>query len=464
MRELLSLCGYESSEMESELVRVRKAFSRLGVTDEDVERGKGRLRTYYDIDLKGVRKLLGLFVRELVRITLAPDEGRTKVIHGCMAPNFEVLASALSSSSKEICASVPNPPFMIVFGCILGKFVPILEAAENLWLRDGVVAHCAMVKTRLGLFALGFVPKPDLLITSGSMCDTSPKTNDLLHELYDIPTYCYDTCHDRELREYPDAARAIDLSAKTMRRLAVRMGEEAGVEITDDMVREILGIKRKFASGLKKIRELVQWSDPLPISPTVDNLIMWGSQLPLPADDLLASIGALETLYEELRERVEKGVGVVEKGAPRVLAVLPPHHTDPRLEHLINEVGIAIVGTDGEFSAGQGAQSAGGSGPEDPYIAMSQNLHSSMLYHVGGRIAIILDACKRLRVDGVLDRFHVGCRTVAGDAFVIKEAVSRELGLPALLLEWENFDPRVYNHEQFKTMLETFKTMMRPRG
>jgi hypothetical protein len=44
---------------------------------------------------------------------------------------------------------------------------------------------------------------------------------------------------------------------------------------------------------------------------------------------------------------------------------------------------------------------------------------------------------------------------------IIEEAVKKELGLPVLVMEWENFDPRVYNHEQFRSRLEVFKAMMR---
>jgi hypothetical protein len=43
---------------------------------------------------------------------------------------------------------------------------------------------------------------------------------------------------------------------------------------------------------------------------------------------------------------------------------------------------------------------------------------------------------------------------------VPKEAVEKELGIPVLLLEWENFDPRVYKHEEYRRRLEVFKTML----
>ena len=232
MREMLALWGYEDHEMDTELPRVQKALTKLGITDEDMARGKQRVATYYDMELKGVRKIIGLFVKELVNITLAKEEGKQTIIHGCMAPTFEVFGSALASNSDDVCAMVPNPLFMVVFGGVFGKFVPILEAAERLWMKGGLVSHCAMVKTRVGLFALNLIPKPDLMITSGSLCETSPKTNDLFHELYGIPTFYHDTCQDRPLKDYPDSSQAMKLSAISMRKMTRRIQEVVGFEIT----------------------------------------------------------------------------------------------------------------------------------------------------------------------------------------------------------------------------------------
>jgi benzoyl-CoA reductase/2-hydroxyglutaryl-CoA dehydratase subunit BcrC/BadD/HgdB len=316
----------------------------------------------------------------------------------------------------------------------------------------------------LGLFALNLIPRPDLLITSGSLCETSPKTNDLLHEIYDIPTHCYDTVQDRELWEYPDSSRAIRLSATGMRRMVQRVQEEVGFEITDNMLREVLRVKAGFAAAVRKVHELIQQSDPVPIASTHDNLLTWLSPVPLNIDNLVAATEAVNTLHQELQERVDRGIGAVEKGAPRILSILPFHHTDPRLEHLVNQVGMAIVATDMEFTATSGMPASTATATDDPYEEMSQYLQASLLLHLGGRMSVILNACKRLNVDGVLNHYHVGCRGVAGDAFILKDAITKKLGIPVLSLEWENFDPRVYQHEQYKTRLELFKSMMRPNN
>jgi hypothetical protein len=456
--ELLKLCGFEEHEIGSELPRVEKAFNKLGITDEDIERGKQRLAKYYDIELKGVRKVFRLIVRELVNAMLVKEDGRKKLIYGFMAPGVDVIGSAVVTKSKEMFVIHHCWAFHIVVGCIFGKIVPILEAAEKKWLKAGVVAHCANVKSLVGPIVLGLFPKPDLLITSGLMCETAPKTLDLLHETYDIPVIYVETCHDRGIGEYYDEImRTAALTAKSMKILAERIGGVVGFKITDDMLLEVQDAKGKLQNAFSKVRQLVASSDPLLLSPTHDNIWMCLNMLTLSIDDIAEAADAIDTLYEELQERVNKGIGVVEKGAPRIMVVLPAGQTDPRLEHLLCEVGIAAVVSDTSIPIPMPS----GKELKDPYIKYGMGIALQALGPcLAIRIPNIVEGCKKYNIDGVLDRFHVGCRVVAGDALLIEEAVKKELGIPVLLLEWENFDPRVYNHEQYKRRLEVFKTMM----
>jgi benzoyl-CoA reductase/2-hydroxyglutaryl-CoA dehydratase subunit BcrC/BadD/HgdB len=460
MDELLSLCGYKAAEMERELPRVEKTFARLGITDEDIGRGKERVRAYFDIELTGVRELLGMFIRELVNMVLARDEGKAKVIHACMAGGFEAICSAFVTYSKDVFVEVPNPPFMVVFGSIFGRFTPILEAAEELWLKSGLVGHCAMVKSRVGILSLGLVPKPDVMVTSGLLCETSPKTNDIIRELYGIPAVFYDTCQDRQSWEYPDSTRSIALEAKSMRRAAEALGRLVGFELEDDMVWEVLRARGDYGSAVDRVHRLVKESDPVPLGSTHENLLTWLTPVAMSIEGLRRGTDAVNTLYAELQERVDRGIGKTAKGAPRILGILPSHHTDPRLEHLINELGMAIVAVDYECMA---PLPEGVPDTEDPYTAASQLLRGSMAQPLAARVRLILEGCRRWKIEGVLDHFHVGCRGVAGDALVLQEALSRELGIPVLALEWENFDPRAFNHEEYKTKLEVFKSLMESR-
>ena len=191
MIELLKMCGYEENKLASELPRIKKVFSKLGITEEDIDRGKKRLVTYYDIEFKGVQKLFRLYLKELCNIMLSEEE-REKIIYWCMSPGVDVIGTVLVSGNGKIYMAEATPPFFVVLGCIFDKIVPILEAAEKQWLKSGLVSHCGMVKTMLGVLSLDLVPKPDLLITAGFLCDTSPKVHDLIHELYNEPVYYCD--------------------------------------------------------------------------------------------------------------------------------------------------------------------------------------------------------------------------------------------------------------------------------
>ncbi|MEJ2740860.1 MAG: 2-hydroxyacyl-CoA dehydratase family protein, partial [Dehalococcoidia bacterium] len=223
MIELLTLCGFEASEIESQLPRIEKAFQRLGITAGDIERGKQRLKKYYDIELEGIRKAIGLSVKDVVDTILAREEGKKKVLYGFMAGGFEIIGSTLVAQSKDIHAAMLAPTFQFVLGCIFDKLVPVLETAEQKWMKAGKVCHCANIKTLIGLLTMDLIPKPDLLVTSGQLCDTSPKTLDILNELYGIPTYYFDTCQDREFKDYPDSKRSINLIAESIRDLIKRV-------------------------------------------------------------------------------------------------------------------------------------------------------------------------------------------------------------------------------------------------
>ena len=49
---------------------------------------------------------------------------------------------------------------------------------------------------------------------------------------------------------------------------------------------------------------------------------------------------------------------------------------------------------------------------------------------------------------------------MAADTLALREAITRELGIPVLAFEWDNFDPRSYNEKELVGKLETFAGMM----
>jgi benzoyl-CoA reductase/2-hydroxyglutaryl-CoA dehydratase subunit BcrC/BadD/HgdB len=462
MMQLLRLCGFEDKDIESERFRIEKTFDILGIDSNDIKRAKLRLETYYDMDLESVRKGIGLCLKESANMVLAKEDGRKKIIYGYMSPSTEILGSTLQSRSEDIFVTSLNGSLQFILSAVFDKMTPILEAAEQRWLKEGKAFHCGNVKASMGLIALEMIPKPDLLITSGFLCDTAPKTLDLIEELYDIPTCCYDVISDRELTEYPDSSRILEYGIKSARYLVRRIEEIVGIEITDSMLMETLEARSNFAEALKKIRELMDTGDPVPIRANHDIIWYCVNILSRSYSKFKEPTDLLNLAVEELTTRVRNGEGPVKKGTPRVLSLLPSHFMDPRWEYLPYEYGMAVVSTENGFFPPHGRRTPdiGNKKPDDPYETMLQNLKSSLNQNLSGRIAVILKACENLKVDGVLNRYHVGCRIHIPDAMLMEETITKELGIPVLLLEWEGFDPRFCDEDLYRTQLEAFGNIL----
>ena len=79
---LLKLCGFEDEEITKEKTRIDKAFERLELGYEDMDRAEAWIMQGHDVELVGVRKLLGIWLKELIDLVLAKDEGKTVVYYG----------------------------------------------------------------------------------------------------------------------------------------------------------------------------------------------------------------------------------------------------------------------------------------------------------------------------------------------------------------------------------------------
>ena len=254
----------------------------------------------------------------------------------------------------------------------------------------------------------------------------------------------------------------IGLAVSNLRGLAKRLQDVVGLEITDDMLREVMGAGKPLGGASLKLDTLIASSDPLPISSTHQALFYRFSGTSLNIEYMPSYVDAINTLYDEVQERVSKGFGVVEKGAPRIFCPSPPSEADPRLDHLLGEMGIANVASENRLFPPDGRRSPS-KPPKDLYEALCSNLYTSMYQTPKGRIPSLVGFCRQIKVDGVLNRYHAGCRSAALDAMLIRSAITKELDIPVLSLEWENFDPRVYDHEQYKRRFEAFKAMMLQR-
>ncbi|MBN1190911.1 MAG: 2-hydroxyacyl-CoA dehydratase [Dehalococcoidales bacterium] len=449
--EFLKLCGFEPEQINKEEPRIERAFGILGIDDSDIERAKAKLIKYFDVELPGMRKVMGLWLKELVDMVLAREEGK-KIIYVSYPPIPQMVAALALTSDDVYCAS-PDIVISNTVNLMFDKIIPVLETAEKTGLSPGI-AFCSYLQTRLGSIVKGLVPMPDLLIPSCFLCDLTPATDQLLHELYGIPVAYVDNLIDERGHRWPEDInpRKVEYFSIEMKNCIEKYKQLTGLELPDDEVRKAVGIADSLNYICGQIQELRK-TDPLPFSQNDYHLAF---SLNCIGRGLKEGPGVLNTLLDDLKKRVAAGQGIVKKGAPRVMLVMIPH--DPSLADTIRELGLAACVT-------------AAAAPKDPsqpvYTDLWEDVAASQMRGRGANyssLAYIIqlkEAVKQSNVDGVIFFRHYSCRQYSIFPLKAKEVIEKEMGIPVLLLDGDYCDFRSYNTQQMSTRLETFAEMIK---
>jgi hypothetical protein len=453
--QLFKLCGFEPDEIERERPRIDKAFNILGIEEEDINRGEKRLRRYLDIELLGVRKFLGIWMRELVNLVLAREE-HEKVIYSDFPMELRPLMSMmLSTEEKDVYFATPGQILNMTIGQIFDKLTPFLEAGEENGLPPGA-AHCALYQTRLGAMVKGTIPFPDLSVIASYHCDQPSEAEQLLHEVYGVPVAYLDSCPDANWGDWPkyNDYRAL-YSGSQARKLFKAFEEVSGCQMTEEAIRTTNKANAIYRLKFQQMTELIGHADPQPISQSsLAHAFFLNS---MPTRDIEGKQEALEILVDEVQQRVDQGKGVVEKGAPGVFSTITIS-VDPSITRMIEETGLAIR-VQIPFWLGPWVLT------KHPYRDWADMIGVGPCLDIPhsceAHVAINLENCKAFNVDGAINFYPYSCREWVPTVMITKKVIEKELGIPVLILEGDSYDTRNYSAGQLKTRVETFAELLR---
>ena len=455
-REFLKLCGFEGKDFDIEGPRVERAFNILEIGPEDVNRGKATLKKYYSIELEGVRKFWGIALKELADLILAKEEGK-KVIYGSYPP-LSTLIAAAALAQDDIYCSPPEGVLSNVVASLFGqeKIDPILEVAEN----HGLALNfnsCSYLKLRLGGIISKKIPMPDLLFSFCFLCDQTPKTDEILNEMYGIPIAYVDNIFEEKGEGWPQdiSPRCVKYFADEIKACAEKFSEVIGYELTEEAVIEANKRRVKNFATFDKIYEFAK-ADPMPLSQN-DSMKIAQIVYSSVGRGLKEGADAFKILYKELEQRVKDGVGVTEKGAPRLFLFMGPF--DPSIVSVIEKFGLAIPVTTLAGTPNAGAPSSYSSVWEQTADALMRRrgcYHSSW-----AEVRQVKELCQLWNVDGAIIYVHTSCRQQLLYPMKERMVIEEELGIPAIIVEGDWVDSRNYNEEQFRTRMETFAEVVK---
>jgi len=456
--ELFKLCGFEDEEIEEERTRIEKTFERLGIGPKDMEDANSWVRQNHDVTLKGVRKLLGAWLKELIDLVLAKDDGKKIVYIGF--PAILGPGLMLSASSEDVFVSAPDMVLDHTMGQIFNKLTPILEAGEANGLPSGH-ALCSLWQAKIGGVAMGMIPVPDLALASSYFCDMGSKADDLVTAKYGVPVAYIDGVMDSKWGEYPDylPERVHYLGAQINQALK-KASKVLDIRLAPDAWERSQKKSQPYVNNLLRLLDLMR-ADPVPVS-MVELELLEALSSSSTGRGIRDGIKAIEILIHELEGRVKAGIGATEKGAPRVMINFG-HTSDPRVTHLIEDVGLAVPLTRILAWVGGPSFKVTRTYHTPGEKIANYELAAGMFHGTDASIKRFQKGADLMKLDGFIVNYLYNCRPSALGSHIYKKHLEEKTGLPVLAIEEDNFDSRAYSAASLRTKVETFAEMLKAK-
>jgi benzoyl-CoA reductase/2-hydroxyglutaryl-CoA dehydratase subunit BcrC/BadD/HgdB len=323
--------------------------------------------------------------------------------------------------------------------------------------RCAVGVACCDQEDRDEFFESAFAT-PDLVIGSNFPCASESKSFLQVVHKYDTPYYFVDTPINTWGREIPE--HAVKYYAGQLQGMVDFLVSHGYVFDTDRLKQEV-AFTKSLNTLLEEI-ETYRQAIPLPIK-AYDSVIAATAPLALPKE--MRKLEYFERLRDELKERVEKGIGIVSDEKLRLLWIGIPPLCDFKLLDYTERYDTVVAKSMLEFLTGF-TLDADMMDPEVPLESIARaQLSSPANPTIQGMTDYFVRAAKDYRVDGVISVVKRTCGYIPGIQRLIKEAIYESTGAPSIVFDLDGVDEREYDREAIVTNLDAFvETLLARKG
>lgn len=325
----------------------------------------------------------------------------------------------------------------------------ILEAGAQLGL---ALEICTPHRGLAGAFALGSLPRPDVMLWSNMVCDNTAKSGELIMELCHCPGFFID-------RPFKDSEYEIQYLVGELEDMVRFLEEKSGRKMNWDKLAEIVARMDRQIELIRNINELRK-TVPTPFHSqgflellTIDYLFPGQPE----------SIEYLETLYQELTDMVREGKGAVPHERFRLMSLfIPPMYLIGFLERISQEYGAVSVIEPFFTYWGEGRLDR--ARPLESVARKSYMLPEARMYGPMDERALnsIVDCAQQYKVDGAIYYADVGCRHTCATIKLFKDALN-DIDVPVLTLDCDVVDQSSTSEEEVREKLERFFELLEDR-
>jgi benzoyl-CoA reductase/2-hydroxyglutaryl-CoA dehydratase subunit BcrC/BadD/HgdB len=293
------------------------------------------------------------------------------------------------------------------------------------------------------------LPRPDVLICCTNICGTVQKWYEALAELYDVPLFLLDVPFQRQT---PPEPHIVAYVAEQMRELVDWLESHTGRRLKE----------KKFHSVLELSREAIAlWQE----------VLAFGQHRPSPinAPDLFVGMAPIVSLRgtrqaldcyrrfkAELEERVAQGVGAVPGERYRLLwDNIAIWYQLYRFFRPFMDAGACFV-ADTYTNAWTVELDT-----DEPFTGLAR-AYTGVFINIGlpARLETITGLARRFEADGMVMHANRSCKPFSITQSDVRDVLRDELGLPALILDADMCDSRLYNEGAIRERVAAFLEML----
>ncbi|MBL7218627.1 MAG: 2-hydroxyacyl-CoA dehydratase [Phycisphaerae bacterium] len=341
--------------------------------------------------------------------------------------------AVMACSMDNVVAFYPDGAWWIP--CMMELGAGLLNIADSL----GFDESFCPVRAMLGAFVTGeHFPRPDLLTCSvGATCDDFSAIAQRIEAMGEKIVW-WEAPHRRRPDrgetpvELPGGFVApqcqVDFVRGELQRVADALADLTGAKLDSHMLAAGIEAANRVRAVLRELRQLAYTAEPCPMG-ALEMLIAEMLAIHF-CSDRTESIAVLDGLLDEVKRRVDAGLGVARPGAARIFWINPV--ADLRVMNLLEECGGRICGTEYLFPH------AIDKIPTDiePMEALARMaLADPMIGPSAGRAARICDDISKFGAQAAVISRISGASHCAMEGTVIADRIRKNLGVPVLEIE-----------------------------
>lgn len=463
--ELLKLAGFEGDEVEAVLPDWLLTAERVGLSDEDIRFAvEEYLPGNWDIQYRGVRKMIGAYLRELIDIAKTPDykkEGK-KLIYGILPAVGTNYVALKKAGGDNAYVSFPDLMLVTILNGFFHKAAPYLYEAEERGFTYGC-RHCPLNKMRVAAYTRGVLAVPDVIWSWGFNCDEGPKTDEMIRCMledkwhYVISRIPHDTYAGQA---DDDDEERIKYLAEVLKDGMREISEITGIYPTEEHYAQAIAETNRYAFKIGQLVGLVCKADPVPLGG--NTLTQFQQALCVPFNNSLRYVDeALDIMIAEMKEAVQKGVGVLPKGSPKIGSYFVPFCI-PWIDRMFRENGVAT--TFSQTLTPSKKQLTASKYKDDAYMSIAEQwLKMPLGQNMGYEVASMVEKVNNLKPDGMLMGFFDFDRWLGAHQKMAAKLVEEQTGVPHYYMESDFWDDRDYSEEALRTRIESISQLLRIR-